>query len=139
MSRKVVIVLIILAIASVSVLFLWKWVFKKSDVSVASQKTEYEIASDLLAHEFEENEETANAKYLGKVIAVSGIVNSVTEDEQSLSVYLKKDEDLSGVMCTFSKNTIPSGKVKAGDNVIIKGICDGYLMDVTLNKCSLEK
>jgi hypothetical protein len=139
MSRKAIVALLLVALAIVAALIVWKWVYKKSDVSVSSKKAEVEIEAAVLTREFEENEEAANAKYLGKVIAVSGSVNTLTEDEQNISVYLKNAEDISGVMCTISKASINTSQIKTGDQVKIKGICDGYLMDVKLNKCSLEK
>jgi hypothetical protein len=139
MSRKAVIALLLIVFAIIAALIVWKWVFMKSDVSVSSKKADIEIEASVLAHEFEENEEAANVKYLGKVIAVSGIVNSISEDEENLSVYLKNAEDISGVMCTLKKVTVAGIQIKPGDQVKIKGMCDGYLMDVKLNKCSLEK
>jgi hypothetical protein len=139
MSRKAIIALLLIVLAIIAALIVWRWVFTKSDVSVSSKKAEVEIEAVVLTHEFEENEEAANAKYLGKVILVSGSVNTITEDEQNLSVYLKNAEDISGVMCTISNTSVKTGQIKTGDRVKIKGICDGYLMDVKLNKCSLEK
>jgi hypothetical protein len=139
MSRKAVVVLLLVILAIVAAFIIWKWVFKKSEVSVSSKKADIEIEASVLTHEFEENEEAANAKYLGKVIAVSGIVNSISEDEENLSVYLKNAEDISGIMCTLKKITVADIQIKPGDQIKIKGMCDGYLMDVKLNKCSLER
>jgi hypothetical protein len=139
MSRKAIIALLLIVLAIIAALIVWKWVFMKSDTSVSSKKADVEIEASVLTHEFEENETAANAKYLGKVISVSGIVNSVSEDEENLSVYLKNAEDISGVMCTLNKVSVAGIQVKAGDPVKIKGMCDGYLMDVKLNKCSFEK
>jgi Na+-translocating ferredoxin:NAD+ oxidoreductase RnfG subunit len=139
MKRKTIIVLILFIAAIIVALVVWKWTFKKSDVSMASQKADVEIEADILTQEYENNEEAANAKYLGKVIVVSGIISSLNEEEQGLSVYLKKSEDMSGVMCTFSKDEVDTTLIKVGNKIKIKGICDGYLMDVKLNKCSLEK
>jgi hypothetical protein len=139
MSRKAIVALLLIALAIVAALIVWKWAFKKTEVSVSSKRAEIEIEAAVLTREFEENEEAANVRYLGKVITVSGTVNSVTEDEQNLSVYLKNTEDISGVMCTISKASANTILIKTGDQGKIKGICDGYLMDVKLNKCSLEK
>jgi Na+-translocating ferredoxin:NAD+ oxidoreductase RnfG subunit len=139
MKRKTIIVLILFIAAIIVALVVWKWTFKKSDVSMASQKADVEIEADILTQEYENNEEAANAKYLGKVIVVSGIISSLNEEEQGLSVYLKKSEAMSGVMCTFSKDEVDATRIKVGNKIKIKGICDGYLMDVKLNKCSLEK
>jgi hypothetical protein len=139
MSRRTIVILLFILLAVLAALIIWKWVYKKSDISVASKKAEVEIEAAALTHEFESDEDAANARYLGKIISVSGNVSSVTEAEQSLSVYLKNNEDMSGVMCTLSKNSVTTGQIKVGDKIKIKGYCDGYLMDVKLNKCSLEK
>jgi hypothetical protein len=139
MSRKIIILLVLALLALVAAIFVWKWTFKKSETNVASKKADVEIAAAALIHEFEQNEDNANARYLGKVIVVSGTVGSITEDEQGISVYLKNEEDMSGVMCTISNGTLESVAISKGDQVKIKGLCDGYLMDVKLNKCSLEK
>lgn len=138
MLRKAIISLLLLVLLIVAVLFVWKYVFKNAEVDVASQKAEIKIEAAILTAEFELSEETANSKYLGKIIRVSGTVNSINEDEQSVSVYLKSKDEISGVMCTFNKNAPDISRLKTEDRVEIKGICDGYLMDVKLNKCSLE-
>jgi hypothetical protein len=139
MSRKIIILLVLALLALVAAIIVWKWTFKKSETNVASKNADVEIAAGALVHEFEQNEDIANTRYLGKVIVVSGTVGSITEDEQGISVYLMNEEDMSGVMCTISKGTLESVLISKGDQVKIKGLCDGYLMDVKLNKCSLEK
>ena len=139
MQRKAIIILILLIAAGIVALAVWKWTFKKSDISMASKKADVEIEAGILAQAFESNEEDANARYLGKVIVVSGVIGAMGEEGQNLSVYLKKGDDLSGVMCTFSIGSVDTSRIKVGNTVKIKGICDGYLMDVKLNKCSLEK
>ena len=54
-------------------------------------------------------------------------------------IYLKNPEDAAGIMCGFDKTAIDKSNLKPGDTIRIKGICTGYLMDVVLNKCTLEK
>lgn len=119
--------------------FTYLYVFRKADVSVASKKADIEIQATELLKKFTDNEESANAEFLDKVIAVSGLVDKVTEDSTSVSVCLKNPEDAAGVMCGFDKTMIDKTTIKPGDSVRVKGICTGYLMDVVLNKCSLEK
>ncbi len=120
-------------------IFIWLYAFRKADLSVASQKAETEIATTDLLKKFESNETEANTTFLGKVIIVSGTIDKITEDSTIVSVYLKNPEDVSGVMCGFNKSMIDKTTIKTGNTVRIKGICTGYLMDVVLNKCSVEK
>ncbi len=42
---------------------------------------------------------------------------------------------MAGVRCTMKEDA----EVKVGDNVKIKGICSGFLMDVTLIDCYIVK
>jgi len=120
-------------------IFMWLYAFRKADISVASKKADIEIkAADLLKN-FTDNEDTANKTYLDKVVLVSGIIDKISEDSTSVSIYIKNPEDMAGVMCGFNKAAIDKSTLKKGDEIRIKGICTGYLMDVVLNKCALEK
>jgi hypothetical protein len=119
----------------------WSWVFKKSDVSVGTKKADIEIEAGALVESFETDENAANSKYLNKVIRVTGPVDKIVEGANDVSVYLKKKGESSGVSCNFDKSVFKSKNVKCktGDLISIKGICSGYLMDVVLNKCAVEK
>jgi flagellar biosynthesis protein FlhB len=137
MNKKVIILLLFLAVAVLASVLIWKWVFRKAETDMASKKADIEIEAAGLARAYEMDETSANARYLGKVIVVTGKVTSLSKNDKSVSVYLKSDENLSGVMCTFALESVNISHVSEGLPVRIKGICDGYLMDVMLNKCSL--
>jgi len=129
--------------SAVVVIFLfvgvWSWVFKKSDISVGTKKADIEIEAGALVKNFETDENTANAKYLNKVIRVTGVVDKVVEGSNDVSVYLKKKDESSGINCSFDKSVFKKISCKTGNLVSIKGVCSGYLMDVVLNKCAMEK
>ena len=115
----------------------WKYAFKKSELSMASRKTDITIEASLLLQAFESNEDSANVRYLDKILQVSGTVESVLEDSLGYSVYLKEKDALSGIMCSFDKSAFDPALVKNGSQVTVKGLCTGYLLDVVLNKCSV--
>lgn len=120
-------------------LFVKFYIFKKADVSVASKKPDIEMVAGDLVKGFETDEKAANTKYLNKIIEVKGVVDNVTETKADVTVYLKEKDKTAGIMCSFDKLEFQKNLVKAGDQVRIKGICSGYLMDVVLNKCAVEK
>jgi hypothetical protein len=120
-------------------IFTWLYAFRKADTSVASKKADIEIKATDLVKNFTDNEEAANKTYLDKVVLVSGIIDKISEDSTSVSIYLKTPQDMAGVMCGFNKTAIDKSTLKPGDEIRIKGICTGYLMDVVLNKCAIEK
>jgi hypothetical protein len=117
----------------------WNYTFKKAETNVSVKKADYEIkAADLLSA-FDSNESTANTQYLNKILSVSGLVESVSEDSIGISVYLKEPDAASGVICGFDLKSNDVSLIRKGSRVTIKGICTGYLLDVVMNKCSVEK
>lgn len=131
-------ILVLVLIAAVGAIAVYFYTFKKPARTAASEKAVYSISAKELATEFETDENTANTKYLNKVIKVYGTVVSVSESENEISVTLKETDSTAGVTCSFDKGSIDKSKIKPGQKVFIKGICSGFLMDVVLNKCALD-
>lgn len=127
----------ILAVGLIAATSAWLFVFKKSDLSVASRAIEVEITVNELVSQFESNENLANSEFLDKVILVVGSVESVNEDSLGISIYLKEPDDLAGVLCNFSSGVVDINTISKGETLKVKGLCSGYLMDVVLNKCSV--
>ncbi|PKP36309.1 MAG: hypothetical protein CVT98_08315 [Bacteroidetes bacterium HGW-Bacteroidetes-15] len=127
----------ILAIGLITAISVWQFVFKKSDVSVASRAVQVEISVSELVSRFESNEEMANNDFLDKVILVVGKVESVNADSLGASVYLKDPDEMAGVLCNFSSGIVDINTISKGETLKVKGLCSGYLMDVVLNKCSV--
>jgi hypothetical protein len=130
--------LIFIVLALVVAVWVWKYTFRPAESTVSGQKADAEIAATQLLQSFETNEADANALYLDKILMVSGTVESVTEDSLGISVYLKDSDAMAGIMCSFDKDYRQASALQKGLPVTVKGICTGYLMDVVLNKCSLE-
>ncbi len=129
-SLFVIVVIVLFGILYGLILFFQK----HSDLSKA--KPDYIITAVSLQKEFEGNEAAASAKYIKKILEVSGSVSSVTQaDSNNVNISLKSGNDLSSVICTFA-SADPS-KFKTGDEIIIRGECSGFLMDVLLNNCAV--
>lgn len=125
-------------LAAAAAVFVWKYTFRPSESSVASKKADVEIAASELLHAFETDENVANMQYLDKIVVISGTVESVSEDSLGISVYVKNSDAIAGIICSFDKKNLEITDVSKGMSVRIKGICTGYLMDVVMNKCSME-
>lgn len=116
---------------------LYYYNLKQTDMSKA--KPDFVISSSLLLKQFTDNETTASAKYINKIIQVSGKISSVEKTaNNSVNVSLESGSDLSSVICTFPAVTDP-GKFNKGDEITLRGECSGYLMDVLLNNCAVIK
>jgi hypothetical protein len=138
MKTKYRYVLAFVVLALLAAVLIWKYTFRESASSVATQKADIEMEATKLVQAFEMDESVANALYLDKIVLVSGTVESVSEDSLGVSVYLKDSDALSGIICSFDKTALAVSSVEKGTTVRVKGICTGYLMDVVMNKCSLE-
>jgi hypothetical protein len=131
-------ILILFVVGILAAVLVYLYTFRKTELSVASKKADIEIAAGELIRSFEADEAAANTLYLGKIIRVTGVVESVSEDSVGISIYLQDPDAMAGVICSFDKKTNDISWVEKGTTVAIKGICTGYLMDVVFNRCSLD-
>ncbi len=71
--------------------------------------------------------DSANTKalFVNKIVAVSGEVKQVSRNQQNQQVILLKTNITDGsVNCTMEENI---KNIKAGDMILIRGICIGYI------------
>ncbi|MEP6950882.1 MAG: hypothetical protein ABI863_16470 [Ginsengibacter sp.] len=67
----------------------------------------------------------AKLKYLNKVVAVTGEVKQVSLNQQNQQIILLKTHDPgASVNCTMEADV---NSIKAGDTIVVKGICSGYI------------
>lgn len=115
------------------------YVFRKSDNSVAGKKPDFKVQCYDIVSEFESDEQSASTKYVDKIVEVEGEIAEISSDEESIVIMLKDPNSFSGVSCSISKGEITESEIgKIGDKIKVKGICTGYLMDVTLNRGALS-
>lgn len=137
--KKILLGLLLLAFAGAGYGF---YLYNKKPADVRTLTANYQLTAEALLADFNKDETAANTKYLDKVIAVSGKVTEVKLEAASgqATVTLDSGDPMAAVTCSFYNDEIASVKqLKQGDNVVVKGKCTGKLMDVVLNKCSVEK
>ena len=95
-----------------------------------------DITAASLFESFQNDEPASNTKYLNKVLSVHGTIisTSVNTDGKTVIV-LDTGDNMFGINCTLDKTS----SAKAGDEVIVKGICTGYLSDVVLTQALIEQ
>jgi len=97
------------------------------------------LESKQLFTEFDQNENAANQKYLGKVVLVHGRVADKAVDAKGATSLILEGSEMAGVGCQFDKSvTKEIEQVKKGQVISVKGICTGMLMDVVLVDCVPE-
>tara|TARA_B100000809_G_scaffold219291_1_gene226414 strand:+ start:420 stop:866 length:447 start_codon:yes stop_codon:yes gene_type:complete len=106
-----------------------------SESSVAVRVTATQLFAD-----YEANEVSADEKYKGKAVLVSGTIENIGKDLlDTMYVSLKTDNPIIGVQCMFSdEHKSQLANAAKGQRVTIKGKCDGKLGNVLLRGCSFE-
>jgi hypothetical protein len=129
--RKWIVWLLALAIIGAGVGF---YVYNKPKTSMDAMKTDNVLTPADLVQDFEKDEAAAEIKYLDKAVELSGVVREITD----AGIILDSGNDLVGVLCEFENPGDIKG-IKVKDNVKIKGICTGKLLDVVLSRSIILK
>ncbi|RYZ52208.1 MAG: hypothetical protein EOP49_09995 [Sphingobacteriales bacterium] len=133
MKRKTILAIFIalIVVAAAGVAFVWN----KPHATVENEQA-VAITAEQLTNEFISNEQQANATYLNKVVEVSGTVEEVSQNQDNKTVILlKSDDPLSGVQCTLKDVSTPA----VGDQIKVKGFCNGYTTVVLLTESVIVK
>ena len=139
MKTSIKIALFVVFFIALGGILMGLYMFNKQHKDLSKAKPDFTLTATALQKAFEENETAATAKYVNKIIEVSGTIGSVRAGEGNVpNISLKTGSDLSAVLCTLPAGTDPLGFTE-GKQVIIRGECSGFLMDVLLNNCILIK
>lgn len=131
MKSKRKIVLIIIAVVIMAGAGYGFYVWNKPARDVTEEKG-IQITAVAIFDSFTVNENRANTLYLNKAIQVTGQVTEIKNNQAGETVvYLKSNDPLFGVNCTFKET--PGALVK-GSTITFKGVCTGFLSDVVINQ-----
>lgn len=131
-NRKNILIIGLLAIIS-AIGFGW-YMYHKPVESLENKTPDIKIKASELVIAFETDEQSANQKYLDKILEISGVIDKV----QNNNIYIKTENPLSSVICEMSGEHSLS-EIKPEEKITIKGLCTGYLLDVVLVRCTIIK
>lgn len=115
------------------------YLYNKPHQGISNETPAFILKAETLVSEYDHDEKKANAKYLGKIVEVSGIVSEKTKDRTGNYNVTLQGPDLAGIGCEFENKVQDKlASLKEGQEVKIKGICTGVLMDVVLVDCVIE-
>ena len=132
---KILIGLIILM--SIVILFALN-LYNKPHLNV--EKTEADLVINIheLLDDYKNDENLANGKYVDQVIQISGEISEINIENGNSIIIFKDSTGTSSVMCHMSpEENLKVLKLKKDGEIILKGICTGYLLDVILIRCVL--
>lgn len=134
MKKIIFLLLIIGALAGAGTAW-YLWNKPHEDLGKAS--ADFTLSAQELMQAFTDDETAANAKYLNKVIQVSGTVAEVrTADGGEPAVLLDTGNPMSMVICQLDpRNPTAAEGLETGQEASFKGQCTGILSDVVLVNC----
>lgn len=110
--------------------------WNKKVPSMAGETSVVAIDAGQLFSEFANDETAATAKYVGKIVTVTGKVRESSKmDDGTPKVILETGSDF-GVLCEFDPNTKHAQTAfQPGTAITLKGECAGLNLDVQLARC----
>ena len=131
-------VLIILIVGALMAVLFGVYEYNRPHKSLTNQTPDFSMSSMELLSDYQTDESDSDKKYLNKIIQVNGLLREVQVDHMNeISLVLEAGEEMSAVICEMEKGVYKESDFTEGDQVSIKGICTGMLMDVVLVQCSL--
>ncbi len=116
------------------------YLFNKPHQGIGNKEAAYTMESKQLFNEFDQNENAANKKYLGKIVCIYGKVADKAVDSKGAMSFILEGGEMAGVGCQFDKNSLKEIQdIKKGQVIRVKGVCTGMLMDVVLVDCVPEE
>jgi len=132
-GKRVLLVVLGLGLIGAAVgYFLWN----KPHENMNTSKAEAKIDATELFKAYNSDENTANSKYLGKTIQVSGKVKEVSKaDGSPVKISLETGDEFTVICELDALSQHARTDFPAGEMVTFKGKCDGLNLDVQLSRC----
>ena len=147
MSTKGRIIIAVLLVAAAAGVYAWKE-FNRKNKDLTGVNADHSVQAVAWINEFTNNDTAANTKYLGKVVAVEGMVKQIEKDEEGkYTVVLGDTAEMSSVRCSMdSTHATDATSLRKGESVKVKGIYIdfnkddmGLGSDVKMNRCVISK
>lgn len=132
-AKRILLLLLGIALIGAAIgIGLWN----KPHENIKAAKADASVDAAALFKAYNTDENAANAKYLGKTIAVSGKVASVSKTEGAPAKITLETGDEFAVICELDAlSQHPRTDFNVGETVTFKGKCDGLNLDVQLTRC----
>ncbi len=106
--------------------------YRKLPPDLTGKKADFSMSAKKLAEEFHLNETIAAQNYTGKILEVSGPVKEINREEDLLILGDSTFPLMISCALKSGSEKLISHKVMQA-NVVVRGVCTGYLLDVQLN------
>ncbi len=126
-------ILIVISVACIMTVY---YIFNNRDVDIRKAKTEISLTAGELLKALNGDDEGRFEQYIEKAMEIDGTIYQVTYKAGKYSLLLRADKIEALVLCEMQKDQAPLIELlKVGDEVKVKGILKGFLMDAILLNC----
>lgn len=138
MKRKrwrIIIGFLLVSAAGISVSIYY---YNKPHTDVKKSSAAYKLSARNLIWEYQEDETVTNKKYTENIIQVKGEISEIAKVKGYHVITLNGGDLESKIICQMlSGENIKIAELEKGQQINVKGICSGYLLDVMMIKCIL--
>lgn len=114
------------------------FMYFKPHRSVRNEDALFTLHVSELVRAFVEDEARANALYVGKVIEVRGTLKEMILNDSTLILLMGDSTEMTGVSCYLQQDQKQKYTgLTRGSSVSVKGVCNGMLLDVVIDKALL--
>lgn len=142
MSKRVLVILVILTFIVIAGLVgyrAWNKPFNDPLNGDAIKVSAAQLFSDFSANESASQKKYVPEKTGNKKVEVTGEIKEIGKNDDGEAFYiLKTSDEIFGVKCIMDKG-FEITNAKNGDEIAVRGFCDGYNMDVIVNRCKPVK
>lgn len=138
MKGKKLILLVVFFLIVIVGLTSFLYYYNKPHVNVKKSDAAFVLTSEKLINEYLDDETKTNEKYSENIIQVKGKVFEISTLKGNSVITLKDENSESSIIChMLPGENMKALKLEKGQEVDIKGICTGYLLDVIIVRCTL--
>ncbi|MBM3444266.1 MAG: hypothetical protein FJX83_04680 [Bacteroidetes bacterium] len=136
--KKIIISILLLGLIGGASAYYYAFVYMKNRKFDMVNAEAASVDASVLVKAYQENETSANASYLDKVLLISGTVSATDQTQMGeRTLTLSSEDPFSGVMVTL--DSAEAASVNVNDQVKVKGFCKGYLSDVVVTNAIIVK
>ncbi|NER13447.1 hypothetical protein GWK08_08370 [Leptobacterium flavescens] len=137
-SRKLKITLIALVflVGGITIYLLYN---SKPYAHIRRAEATYILSAGNLIADYDKDEALANKKYSESIIEVSGRISEIKKVMEYHVISLYGNETESGIIChMLPEENSKVTRLQKEQQITLKGVCTGYLIDVMMIKCILK-
>jgi len=139
---KFVLLALLIGLSAVGI-YTYCFVYNKPHRDFEKEPAAFTLTAEALFSAFVTDEASAETEYIGKVVKVSGRVDSVEQIDDLVIVSFVFEEGMfgpMGVRCTMLEtHRAKALELEKNQNIVLKGYCAGFTgNDVILEHCSLQ-